>query len=922
MNTEKWRRVQALFDQASELSKSKRDAFLEQHCGDDRELFDEVSALLANDRQDTSGDRFTDAIKEEGADMGVTTGSWRGKRIGVYRIIDKLAEGGMGAVYLAARDDKAYEQKVAIKVISRASFAGELRSRFRSERQILANLDHPNIARLIDGGEDDNGIPYLVMEYVSGTSIDTYCDTHKLTVEERLKLFNQVCDAVQYAHQNLIIHRDIKPSNILVTEDGVPKLLDFGIAKPIEPDMLAMTRAGQRVLTPKHASPEQLLGEKTTTASDIYSLGVLLYELLSGSFPFDMSSSSVADIENVVTGSTPPPPSDAAVRPVASSIDKAMQLSADDNAANRRLSRKGLVHRLRGDLDAITLKAISRKPGDRYTTVRQLGDDLRRHLDNLPVDARIASLPYRWSKYFSRYRTAVLAVGSLLTIAIGASSFHSIQLATERDRAQEQAEKANKVAVLLAEILEAAGPSVTRGTTVSAEQLLDHGVDKIHADLATEPVIMADLLAVIGRTYRSLGLYQRSHDLVVESLEIRERLLPEGDQRLAESYYELGYTSWELRNLDESLAAHEKALALYQNMGFEGPNEKVAASLREVGLLHENLNRLDEAEKYYRAAFAQLKELYPDGSQELALTQTDLGGILFRTQRYAEAEPLIVNALEMRRTFLGEEHPDVAQGLNNIGFFYMTWGDIVAAETYMRQSLALRIQLYGEESTITTVPRGNLGVLLLHRGKLEEGLAAIQNTYDIRREAFGASHGDVFVAVRGILNGLVLLEKYEDAVSFGTRQLGAAEIALGPRNYVVEEIRSNLGRAHLGTGNTRLAREFLAQARDTFAELRGAAHIRVAEQSLWLADIDAKEGKVGSAIATYKAFLDEYQPTLLGSHPEISHALFRLGELHAEAGDRNASRGYFEQALTIYSTSQYPESPALRRTRSALQALQ
>jgi eukaryotic-like serine/threonine-protein kinase len=919
---EQWERVQDLFDEASQLDAGERRQFLAGECAGEPELLREVNELLEHDRAPDQ-DRFTAAVRKEGEAFAGShdDSAWRGKRIGAWRIIDKIAEGGMGAVYLADRDDKAYEQRAAVKIIARSAFSSLHGERFRSERQILARLDHHNIARLLDGGELEDGTLYLVMEYVSGTRIDEYCDRHLLTIEERLRLFLQVCDAVQYAHENLIIHRDLKPSNILVTEEGVPKLLDFGIAKPIRDDVADLTVAGQRLMTPKHASPEQLLGERITTASDVYALGVLLYELLSGSFPFDISSSSSADVEQIVTRIDPPAPSNAAIRPVASSIDKAVQLDASDSAARRRLSTAQLVRRLRGDLDAITLKAVSRQPQQRYPTARQLSEDLRRHLENRPVEARSRSRAYRGSRYLRRHRLAAGAATLLLAAAVSAVAFHNARLAAQRDLAQQQAERAGKVAALLADVLSAAAPALTRGTTITPEQLLSHGTERIRQSLADEPLLRADLLGVIGHTYRSLGLYQPAHDLVAESLAIQERLLPADDVRIAESLYELGYTSYELALYDESLAAHERALEMFRNRYGEAPHEQVAMSLREVGLLNERLNRYAVAEDYYRASFEQLEELHSNGSQELALTQTDLAGVMMRTQRYAEAEPLIVNALEMRRRLLGDVHPDVAQGLNNLGFFYNLWGDPVAAEAHLRESLGIRRQLYGTDNALLAIPLTNMARVLLERGAVAESLEYCDQGWTLAIEKLGATHTTTLGNASDRTRALLANGRMDDALLFAARQLGLAEATYNPPNRYLAYLQAALGRAQIAAGNLDKARELIGAARQQQIEMRGAGHLLVWEESLRLYDIDALEGNVDAAIAGYTGFLQRFRGELLETHPEISRALLRLGELHADKGAADEAKAYFDRALTLYEQTQVPESPALARARAGLERL-
>ena len=365
--------------------------------------------------------------------------SIEGQRFGAYQVIREIGRGGMGAVYLAARADDQYKKRVALKILRADVNAQEVLSRFRHERQILASFDHPNIAGLLDGGSTPNGEPYFVMDYVEGTPIDQYCDSHSLTVAERITLFRQVCSAVQYVHQNLIVHRDLKPSNILVTPDGVPKLLDFGIAKILKPEMMATmvnaTRAEDRVMTPAYASPEQVRGEPITTASDIYSLGVVLFEIFTGRRPYRVKSNTAHELARVICDEEPDKPSTA--------ITKTDRGTAQPTARVEELSRKRstepdrLERRLKGDLDNILLKAMRKEPQRRYASVEQFSEDLHRHLANLPVSAHEDSLRYRTEKFVRRNVIPVTAGGDRGVVAARGTDLHDdrVPAGAERSRA-------------------------------------------------------------------------------------------------------------------------------------------------------------------------------------------------------------------------------------------------------------------------------------------------------------------------------------------------------------------------------------------------------------------------------------------------------------------------------------------------------
>ena len=507
-----WERVKALLDTASELPADERAAYLAGAGAGAGELA-EVEKLLAS--HDSAGEflaapLFVRQTVRLPAGFEVPVYGALGKMIGPYKLERVIGEGGMGAVYLATRDDDEYRREVAVKLI-RHHGDPETLARFRNERQILAGLEHPNIARMYEGGTDD-GQPYLVMEYVEGLRIDTYCRKSGLGIDARLRLFQEVCAAVAYAHQNLLVHRDLKPANILVTADGVPKLLDFGIAKSLEgADHPGTTQEGQRPMTPAYASPEQVRGAVITTASDVYSLGVVLYELLTGASPYRLKDKSDLTLRVAIRDQEPTRPSTAA-----------------------RAART----QLRGDLDTIVLKTLTKEPEGRYGSVRELSEDIGRYLGHLPVVARRPSLPYRSRKFVRRHRLAVAAgvVAAAVVVFFVAALARQTRIATRQSAiAGAERDHAERALGAMVEAFKASDPEQARGRELTAREILDRGADKVRLSLAGDPESLATLLAAMGEVYVSLGLFGEAETLHREALGLRR-----GGEAEGLSLYQLG----------------------------------------------------------------------------------------------------------------------------------------------------------------------------------------------------------------------------------------------------------------------------------------------------------------------------------------------------------------------------------------------
>lgn len=505
MTTEEWDRIKVLLAEALDRPPAERQAFLEAACRHDAHLHAEVASLL---EAYASADA-ADALESPFADAHRTIPSLAGRRLGPYRLLHVIGQGGMGAVYVAERADGQFDQRVAVKLVPPHLATPELLRRFRSERQILAHLDHPHIARLYDGGVTDEGIPYLVMEYVEGIPVTAYCERHHLSTDQRLRLFRTICDAVAYAHRNLVVHRDLKPSNILVRDDGQVKLLDFGIAKLLNEDEAA-ARTELRAMTPEYAAPEQILGGTVTTTTDVYQLGVLLYELLTGRRPYDLRERSPREAERVICYQEPERPSEAI-------------LASPQAGRHPRAEQEKLRQRLAGDLDTIVLKALQKEPDRRYGSVELLRDDLWRHEHNLPVLARKDTFGYRASRFVRRHRLAVGAASTVLVllVAVVALAVHfalttaaqSEAIRTERDRARTEAAKAEQINIFLQRVLSAADP-FQEGRDVRVVDVLEGAAARIETELAGQPDVAAAVYRTLGITYQNLGLYAEAESIL------------------------------------------------------------------------------------------------------------------------------------------------------------------------------------------------------------------------------------------------------------------------------------------------------------------------------------------------------------------------------------------------------------------------
>ena len=857
MTPERWDRIQALFERGVGIPAAERSEFLGEVCPDDPELRTEVAELLRADTESGEGEFILGAIAAGGRHLAPPAGGpAHGRRIGSYRLGRPLGQGGMGAVYLAERADDQYRQQVAIKFVRGGLATPELERRFRAERQILADLVHPNIARLLDGGTGDDGTPYLVMEYIEGEPIDVYCERRGLGLRERLLLFREVCAAVQHAHQHLVVHRDIKPSNILVTADGTPKLLDFGIAKllDIEAHAAVETSGLFRALTPSYASPEQIRGERVTVATDTYSLGVVLYRILTGRHPLVPDGASSSEIERRVLAQEPDKPSAAA------------GLSA-----------------LAGDLDNIVLLALRKEPERRYRSVAALEEDLRRHLVGMPVSARRDTWTYRAGKFLRRHTAGVGVTAGVVAGTAGLVGFYTARLAAERDRARLESDRAEHVSRFLTGLFALGDPSEAGGEKVTALTLLDRGTERIDAELSRQPAIRATLKQTMAQAYRYLGSFDRAVSLAAQALVTRRALFGENHRDVADALTTLAQTIYETGDRDSAEALTHQAVAIRRRI-LPSPDSALATNLNDLGWIAFERGDYRRADSLHSEALAIRRQTLDQDHSDVAESLANLGAVRYEVADFAGADSLYRQALTIRRNRFGERHRLIEETLSNLAIVREGARDYVVAESLYRAAVSVGQQFYGREYPREATTRVNLGRVLRLRGRLDEAEAEIRRALDLDLRFRGANHPDVAYDLRTLADLELQQGRPDDAVRDYREALRIYRLSLEEDDVSLAPSLAGLGRALLIKEKAGEAEPLLRRALELWQGSLPAGH----------SQIGRVQGLLGVAVMELERY-DEAEPlldigyrvllsTLGADHPETREAAGHLERLRRSSG--------------------------------------
>lgn len=934
-----WDRQFEVFDAILETPESARAARLERECGGDEDLRRRVEELLEEHRRaggllDRPGD-----LAEWVADTPWSA-RWIGCRIGAFRLESILGEGGMGVVF-AARQDSPYDRDVALKLIKPGLDSEPIVRRFEAERRTLAALEHPNVCRIFDGGATEDGRPYFVMERVDGDSIVEWCDARRLPIAARLRIFDEACAGVLHAHRRGILHRDLKPSNLLVCEsdDGpTVKVIDFGIARAIDATGGApkhpstrLTRRGAWVGTPEYMSPERVGADEADLRSDVYSLGAVLYELLTGRLPLESESFRGADsgeIRRILEEVEPTAPS-------------ARVVGGDDGRAHARdrCTEPGELRRaLSGELDWIVLKALSKEPDRRYESVADLREDLRRARENRPVLAGPPSALYRVRKWIRRHRLAFSAGLAVTVLVVGsavATAVQSVRLASALEEAQQrrseaveqraEARRQQRSAEAVSEFLVgvfASGDPERTGIDVTARELLELGLERLDGDLADEPRVRGEILSTVGMVYRDSGDLKRAEELLRRALETQRGLAPEGDAATATTLGRLGMLQLFAEDFEAAKTSLREELEIHRRLGsdvgratsnyrlgtllsrigaFDEAEERLlaaadllrspdvarhsdpeiggAASIDEqLGVLHHRRGDYDSAVRFYRRASERIARGDPE-RERIEPALANLGALLLDRGEIEPARELLEEVLEMRRRRLGPRHYRVAAVLNNLALLHHRVGDLDRAAERFREALGMNREAYGPRHTAVATNLNNLALVLRDRGDLDGAERLFRECLDIQREVLGRDHV---------------------STAFPLTNLGR-----------IDHLRGDVRRAEVAY------REAL--------ELRRAAlpedHPASASTLLWLGLLTAESGRADEGEPMVRRALEIRRAKFDAGDGRIAEAESALGSILVATGEEEAGgallrRGY-EALLNARGPNAPPTLEAARRLDAA-----
>jgi serine/threonine-protein kinase len=804
---ERFRQVDQLFDAALDRPPHERDAFLAEACGADRGLRDRLQALLA------AYDRSTDFMRSPAVALGAelfddSLGAAPAvpESAGPFRIVRELGHGGMGVVYLAERDGAEFRQRVALKLVRHLGARDAARQRFLEERRILALLEHPCIAHLVDGGLTNEGLPYFAMELVEGEPIDAYCDAHHLPVEQRVDLLMDVCEAVQYAHEHFVIHRDLKPSNILVRTDGQIKLLDFGVAKLLDPLEAVNgdnpTQTGAVALSPQYAAPEQVRGQPVSAATDTYALGVLSYELLTGRRPYDVQGRTPAELEHIVCEVEPP-------RASATLGDR--DGTADDLALARARATTPdrLRRRLRGDLDVIVAKALHKDPTRRYASAAALRDDLARWRSGHPVLARPDSAAYRWRKFVRRNRAGT-AVVVLLAAYAATETVQSQRVRRALADATRGTQRAEQVTDFMLGLFEESEAGQRMTDTVSAGALLARGEARA-AELSSQPAMQAQMLDVLGRLNMQVGKNDHAKSLLERALGIRRQLYGENHPDYVTTLSNLADAVDLTDKPEQVVALHRQVLDARRRLSGDNDPKTIDARWALAQAVHRSGDSKGAAPIFeqWLAAIARLpRSETPERAAQLSVA----AGFLQQRGDLDRAERLLREALAIRRAVYGERHHLVAQSIGDLGFFYEANHRHDLAEPLLRQAVEMLRPIYPEGSPLVAEALGSLATVLEHMGRYADALPATREVLSLDRRFFGDSSLVVATAELNVSTALSGTGAYAEAESVARDAIAKIRARLGDKSAMVIVANVTLANALRGQGRFAEAEPLLLAA--------------------------------------------------------------------------------------------------------------
>lgn len=808
MDSHRWEQIQALFHAAAALPASRREDFLRAKCGDDKALISEVLAMIAQDEHGSSildGDvaHVAHRILSENDRL-----SFLFKEFGPYHTTKVLGEGGMGVVYLAERKDLG--SLVAIKVLRDAWLSPARHERFVSEQRTLAQLNHPGIARLYDADTLTDGTPWFVMEYVEGMSLTEYCGKNQCSATETLLLFRAVCEAVQYAHSHAVIHRDLKPSNIFVKSDGSVRLLDFGIAKQLESlDMpVDQTMTGLRLMTPAYAAPERIRGERVGIQTDVYSLGVILYELLAGQLPFELANLTPGEAATILTEHEPGRPSAAAKR------------HARHSSSNWRLCNLNKAEW--ADLDVLCLTAMHKDPRRRYRSVEALIRDIDHYLKGEPLESRPDSLRYRVGKFVTRNRRPVLATAIVTAMIVGLVAFFTFRITKARDAALAEAARTERIQEFMMDLFQGGDESTGPSDQLRVITLVDRGAEEAQV-LNNDPKIQSELYETLGEIYEQLGKYDRSDSLLHSALEERKKVFGAESPEVAESLVAIGLLRSDQGKFDEAEQLVQQGLDIGRKV-LPADHPAIAKYISSLGTILENRGNYPQAITLLKEAVKMQSEEDPDSSA-LSSSLTELANSNFYAGHYDVSDALNRQVLAMDRKLYGDRHPNVAQDLINLAAIQLEHGDYKQAEDYDRQALDIIQSFYGPDHPETASTLTVLGRVLVTEGKGKDAEKMLKKALAVEQKVYGNMHPRV-ASTLDELGKIAWQEgKLDEATAYFTQMLKIYRAAYSGKHYYIGVALSNLAGVYATKKNYTKAEQLFHQALHMYAETLPANHL-------------------------------------------------------------------------------------------------
>jgi len=924
--------VEAIFEDALDRPKADREAFVRsvtndptvrEHVFDLLDRFDEIDAFLETPAVEAAD--FLDEMESPRA----APPDRSGERIGPFKLKEQVGRGGSGVVYRAQRTDT-FDQEVAIKLLTRPADAGAVLDRFAHEQQVLAALTHPRVARIFDGGATSDGQPYFVMEYVAGQPLDAYCDDQRLSIENRLELFVTVADAVHHAHQNLVVHRDLKPSNVLVTADGQPKLLDFGIAKIIGEDATGLTRTGERWMTPEYAAPEQIRGESISTATDVYQLGVVLYELLTGQRPYHPDSRSLFAIEQAVCEETPTRPSTAVTR-------SNKPPTPDDVSRNRRTHPSALRSTLRGDLDAIVMKALRKEPGQRYGSAEAMAADIRRFLNEEPVRARDGQWSYRANKFVRRHARPILATAAALLILTAGAIAYTMQITQERDRARLAEQQATSVTDFLANLFNENSPRNTAGETLSARDLLSRGEARV-AKLNAAPRVRLRLMLVLANVRADLNHTSRADSLIAEAQVVANQindLSPlershvlykrgeiarrKGEYPTADSLFRLAQEAYDrsersapdqltnilnarmetiqaVGNLQAADSVLQQLLPLSEDVyGTRSPEH--ATILHNAASAYVELGQIDQAETAARTALDIRQEHYSAPHIDLAYAKESLGTVLKEQDRLEEAQPLLEDAVRQSKHVLDPDNDRLDKFKISLAMLYTDRKRYNEAEELYMEVIDRRERVNPDGLTVLYT-KNNLALVYQRQGRYDKAASIYREVRKKKTEVVGHDrHPSIVVTLFNVASALHEAGRFEQAESRYRRVVQLDRQLLGETHREVGVDMTALATLLVDRGALIEADSVFEQAHPIIEDGFSETHRRVGEFLIGRGSLLVLDGRPADAEPLLRRAVEIFESGAGGAPWRRAEANGWLGRALLQQGNTDGA-SFLEESRT------------------------